>query len=66
MVFDRRAGGHEFDLIMKKCAKCGMTREDYEHEERGNRPCTGRSAAGALRRDNTPHFVPDDPLEDDR
>jgi hypothetical protein len=62
MPFDRQAGRHEFDLISKKCNKCGMTREHYE--EHGKRPCQGRPAA-APRQDDKPDFIPDDPLEND-
>jgi len=42
MAFDRRAGGHAFDFNRDVCAKCGMTREQYE--DNGNPPCKGKPA----------------------
>jgi hypothetical protein len=63
MALDRQAGGHEFIFSAGVCAQCGTTRETYQNN--GEPRCTGRPAT-ARRRDNTPDFVPDDPLEDDR
>jgi hypothetical protein len=62
MAFDQQVGGHRFDLVKKRCAKCGMTREDYE--DHGKLPCTGTGQTAAGRRqDDKPDFIPDDPLE---
>jgi hypothetical protein len=60
MAFDRQAGGHAF-LPGGPCAKCRMTREEYDNHPT---PCTGRPAAP--RQDDKFDFVPDDPLEGDR
>lgn len=40
MAFKRDAGGHAFDFSTGVCAKCDMTRENYE--DNGEPACTGR------------------------
>jgi hypothetical protein len=59
MPFDREGGGHAFDLISKKCGRCGMTREAYE--DHGKPRCPGRPR---LRQDEVRDLTPlrDDPL----
>jgi hypothetical protein len=62
VAFDRQSDGHVFDLVYKKCERCGMTRENYE--ERGKLPCSGRpDPRQADRHDLIP--LPDDPLDND-
>lgn len=40
VAFNRNAGGHAFDFSAGVCAKCDMTREDYQ--DKGQPACTGR------------------------
>jgi hypothetical protein len=40
VAFKRNAGGHAFDFSTGVCAKCDMTREDYQ--DKGQPACTGR------------------------
>jgi hypothetical protein len=62
MVADRYTGGHDFGgvvgIVYKRCAKCGMPLEHYE--ERGRKPCPGRSQRSQY---EGPDFPSDDPLE---
>jgi hypothetical protein len=43
MTFKRNAGGHAFDFSTGVCAKCDMTREDYQ--DKGQPACAGQKPA---------------------
>jgi ribosomal protein L37E len=43
MVFDRRAGGHAFNFSSGVCAKCGMTREHFQDNDKP--ACKGKPSA---------------------
>jgi hypothetical protein len=53
MTFDRNAGGHAFGFTDDVCAKCGMTRPQFE--DNGKPRCTGRKPDK-----REPMSIPDD------
>jgi hypothetical protein len=57
MPFDRKAGGHAFDLERGVCARCGMSREHFQDNDEP--ACSGQSE-GAGSAAGLPPFVPDD------
>jgi hypothetical protein len=54
--FDRTAGGHRFDFSRGICVLCGITRKEFEDEERPQ--CTGAPYENPKRVANAPDDHP--------